>query len=67
MLLSVNNQLLTLPQDPNLADLTLHLGIASQSGMAIAVNQQIIPKSAWPDYALHENDQVTIIHATQGG
>jgi sulfur carrier protein len=67
MLLSVNNQTLQLPLAPNLASLTLHLGIASQQGIAIAVNQQIIPKSAWPDYALHENDQVTIIHATQGG
>ena len=67
MLLSVNNQPLALPQAHNLAGLTLHLGLTSRPGIAIAVNQQIIPKSAWSDYVLHENDQVTIIHATQGG
>ena len=67
MLLTVNNQPLTLPQAPNLAGLTGHLGLTSRPGIAIAVNQQIIPKSAWSDYVLHENDQVTIIHATQGG
>jgi sulfur carrier protein len=67
MLVSVNNQSVTLPLACNLAGLVDHFGFRNQKGMAIAVNQQIIPKSTWDSYALNENDQVTIIHATQGG
>lgn len=67
MLVSVNNQPLTLPLASDLASLAVHLGFPDPKGLAIAVNQHIIPKSAWSSYALHENDQVTIIHATQGG
>jgi sulfur carrier protein len=67
MLVSVNNQSVTLPLACSLAGLIDHFGFGHQKGIAIAVNQQIIPKSTWKGYALNENDQVTIIHATQGG
>ncbi|QDH80395.1 sulfur carrier protein ThiS [Echinicola soli] len=36
-------------------------------GMALAVNDQVIPKSEWDHYKLSENDQILIIKATQGG
>jgi sulfur carrier protein len=67
MLVSVNNQSVTLALTCSLAGLADHFGFRNQKGVAIAVNQQIIPKSTWESYALNENDQVTIIHATQGG
>ena len=38
-----------------------------QNGIAVAVNNTIIPKSDWNSYHLHPNDQVLIISATQGG
>lgn len=37
------------------------------AGVAVAVNQQVIPKSDWINTELKENDQVIIIRATQGG
>ena len=67
MLVSVNNQSVTLPATCSLAGLVDHFGFRDQKGMAIAINHHIIPKSTWASYALSENDQVTIIHATQGG
>lgn len=67
MLVSVNNQSVTLPLAPTLRELLHHFGLGGQQGLAIAINHNIIPQSAWESYALHENDQVTIIHATQGG
>jgi sulfur carrier protein len=36
-------------------------------GIAIAVNQHIVPKSAWPEHVLQHGDQIIIIKATQGG
>jgi len=35
--------------------------------MALAVNQTVIPKSQWDSLLIHENDQIDIIKATQGG
>ncbi len=37
------------------------------NGIAIAVNQEIIPKSDWQNILLKNNDDVLIITATQGG
>lgn len=36
-------------------------------GIAIAVNQQIIPRNAWGSTQLTQNDVITIIRATRGG
>jgi len=36
-------------------------------GIAIAVNQQIIPRNVWDSSQLNQNDQITIIRATRGG
>lgn len=42
------------------------LGIQS-TGIAIAVNNKVIPRTQWETFTLAENDKVIIIHATQGG
>ncbi|MFQ3576985.1 MAG: sulfur carrier protein ThiS [Cytophagales bacterium] len=44
-----------------------NLGIANQKGIAIAVNDSVVPKKDWELLVLKENDQITIIQATQGG
>ena len=36
-------------------------------GVAIAINNEVIPKLNWDHHTLKENDKVTIIRATQGG
>ncbi|MCZ4243960.1 sulfur carrier protein ThiS [Pedobacter punctiformis] len=38
-----------------------------QNGIAVAINQTIVPKKRWATHALHPNDQVLVITATQGG
>lgn len=39
----------------------------NSSGLAIAINQTIIPKAQWSEHQLQPNDQIIIIKATQGG
>ena len=39
----------------------------SVEGIAIAINDEIIAKSAWESQAIKNNDNVLIIKATQGG
>jgi sulfur carrier protein len=39
----------------------------SGKGIAVAINQSVVPKSDWPAHRLSPNDQITLITATQGG
>ncbi len=36
-------------------------------GIAVAVNQNIVPRTIWTDHMLKQGDQVMLIKATQGG
>lgn len=38
-----------------------------QNGIAVAVNNTVVPKIKWNEYLLHETDDILIISATQGG
>ena len=38
-----------------------------QAGIAVAVDREIIPKTAWQATELRENSDVEIIRAVQGG
>ena len=38
-----------------------------QKGIAVAVNETIVPKAQWDSYELKQNDKVLVIKATQGG
>jgi len=42
-------------------------GITDFRGLAVAVNNNVIPRITWDSFQLNENDTITIIHATQGG
>ena len=37
------------------------------SGIAVAVNQRMIPRAEWDSYALNEGDNILIIKAVCGG
>ena len=41
--------------------------LADQSGIAVAVNESVIPKKQWSEYKIKENDTIIVITATQGG
>lgn len=38
-----------------------------ESGIAVAVNEEIIPRQDWEKYQVQNNDNILIITATQGG
>jgi len=38
-----------------------------QKGIAVAVNETVVPKAQWDSYELKHNDNVLVIKATQGG
>ncbi len=66
MIINVNHQPKEITKTTDLGNLLLALQI-STNGIAVAVNNKIITKSLWEATQLSENDEVTIIQATQGG
>jgi len=38
-----------------------------QKGIAVAVNETVVPQAQWNSYILKKNDSVLVIKATQGG
>lgn len=39
----------------------------SPLGMALAISDELIPRSQWPSKVLQEGDRLTLIRAAQGG
>ncbi|MBL4653445.1 MAG: sulfur carrier protein ThiS [Flavobacteriales bacterium] len=54
-------------ESSNLLDLLSEKSFQNSSGIAVALNKNVIPKSAWKTTAVKQNDSIMIITATQGG
>lgn len=44
-----------------------HLNLTTAKGMAIAINNDVIPRNDWDNHILQQGDKVMLIRATQGG
>lgn len=51
----------------NLLELADKQGFKDKTGVAVAVNESVIPRSEWQNYILNQNDAVLIITPAQGG
>ena len=51
----------------NISELVQSLQMTSTNGIALAVNEKVIPKVEWNKFQLNNNDKIVIIKATQGG
>lgn len=68
MKINVNGEETTVRPNLNVHDLLIALELnPTQSGIAVAVDREVIPKTAWQATELHENSEVEIIRAVQGG
>ena len=66
MNITVNNNDQSVKDPSSIEAMVVQLEVESK-GIAIAVNQTVISKSEWNKTELKENDNITIIKATQGG
>jgi len=64
---SINQENFQLPESGSLADILPLLQIHQPDGIAIAVNESVIPKGEWEHYTLQSRDKIFVIRATQGG
>lgn len=67
MTIHVNDQPRALADGTKLADLLRELGLAERKGVAIAINDEVAPRSTWPTRALADGERILVIQATQGG
>lgn len=66
MEVTVNNNKQFLEESSNIQSMVDQLNI-DVNGIAIAVNLTVVSKVEWSKTQLKENDNITIIKATQGG
>ena len=63
----INNKKETVPDRETLQSLLEKLKMYDTTGMAVAVNNQVINRSQWDKTSLHPNDDILVIKASQGG
>jgi sulfur carrier protein len=78
--LTVNGECRTLDDGARVADVVLAVmaratqpvavratGAAQTRGVAVAVNGDVVPRSAWPDLPLRDGDTIEVLTAVPGG
>lgn len=66
MILTVNGAPADLDPDATVAMLVDRLG-RDPRGVAVAVNEDVVPRGAWSLTRLRAGDRVEVLHAAQGG
>ncbi len=63
----LNDQQVQLEKSLSLEMLFQQFNIKTKTGVAVAVNEMIVPKKDWSSHHVNENDKILVITATQGG
>ena len=67
MVCYINNTAFEAADNQMLIDLLTARSIIEPRGLAVAVNDAVVPRAEWPTHAVQPHDRITIIRATQGG
>ena len=67
MQITINNQSYQFNEIFSLQSAIAELQIEDTTGIAVALNEQIIPKSEWDKTNLYHEDKIIIIGAVAGG
>ncbi|MDH3715454.1 MAG: sulfur carrier protein ThiS [Gammaproteobacteria bacterium] len=62
----INGQSRDLPNGATAADIIELLGLQGKR-LAMEINEEILPRSQYPDHTLRDGDHVEIVHAIGGG
>jgi sulfur carrier protein len=63
----INHNKTDLQEASSLLHLLQTQDLSQKKGIAVAVNNKVIPRAHWNTHVLKEKDTITIIRATQGG
>jgi sulfur carrier protein len=68
MMVRLNGEPRELPEGATVADAVAALGSSSdRRGVAVAVEADVVPRSAWDETMLREGQRVEVLHPMQGG
>jgi sulfur carrier protein len=67
MRLQVNGKPEEVPDGGTVRDVVALLGISEGRGVAVAVDEDVVPRGRWDDTRLHDGQRIEILHAVQGG
>ena len=67
MQVKINQELKNVSNNTTVGILLKDMGYDTGDGIAVAVNDEVIPKNQWTERELNEDDDITLIRATQGG
>jgi len=67
MLVTINNHQVEVVSNKTLKTVLLENDYKQLQGIAVAINDMVIPKSLWEETIIQENDNILIITATAGG
>ena len=67
MRIELNGEPVELAAGASVAQAVDSLGADSARGVAVAVDGEVVPRSAWDATALSEGQQVEVLRAVQGG
>jgi sulfur carrier protein len=66
MLVSINGVEHELPEPAHITDALHALGVP-ESGVAVAVDDEVVPRADWSRYPLSARSRVEVLTAVQGG
>ncbi|KAA1175645.1 sulfur carrier protein ThiS [Marinobacter salinexigens] len=66
MQVQVNGEAMELPSGATVTTLIDQMALAGKR-LAVEVNEDIVPRSQHPGFALNEGDRVEVVHAIGGG
>lgn len=63
----VNEEKQQVAEDITVHELVKQMGYEQTDGVALAINEEVVPKTQWGEKAVKPEDDIMIIRATQGG
>ncbi len=63
----INGQATVMPENSTITDVLLHIKQIQTGGIAVAINDIVVPKGKWATSMVAEGDKILIIKASQGG
>jgi len=63
----INGQATNMPENSAITDVLLHIQQIQTGGIAVAVNDMVVPKGKWATSQVADGDKILIIKASQGG
>ena len=67
MIIFINDEPTEFEQSPTILEILTHHQVVELQGIAVAINDEVIPKTDWEKTVLLKNDRLMLIRATQGG